>query len=233
MTLDDLLPALDDHGLRVLGVVQAESGDVAPQVEDAGALRTLILVGNAGSSLWPVFSASTEYGDGQPDSLDRWSRRIGDQLATTFDLRVFYPFGGPPHYPFQRWATRAAQVHPSPLRLQIHPEFGLWHAYRFALASTALLPGGPIKRVGESESVSPCLACVGQPCLQACPARAFDGGYDAQTCLAYLETHPEGACVTQGCAARHACPVGGVHRYAAGHAQFHMRAFVAAGARRG
>ena len=34
----------------------------------------LVLVGNIGSSYWPLFSQSTEYLDGAADPLDRWSR---------------------------------------------------------------------------------------------------------------------------------------------------------------
>lgn len=221
--LVDLRNALDAHGLHILGVAPARPGDVASPVGDG--LRSLILVGNAGSSTWAAFSTAPEYRDGQPDPLDRWSRRIGDHLAATFGLHALYPFGGPPHHPFQRWAARVAGVHPSPLRLQIHPELGLWHAYRFALASTSAPGLAPV----EGAPASPCLTCAGQPCMQACPARAFEGGYDAGACMAHLRAHPAGPCATLGCAARHACPVGVAYRYQPGHARFHMRAFVAAG----
>lgn len=219
--LDAIREALQRHGLHVLGVVPAWPGEIESACDDE-TVKTLILAGNAGSSIWPVFSLSPESQDGLPDPLDRWSRRVGDQLADALGLRVFYPFGGPPHHPFQRWAARAAGVQPSPLRLQIHPEFGLWHAYRFALASTAPLP---VKRHPGADDPSACLACAGQPCLQACPVHAFDGGYDADACRSHLRALPGSACATEGCAARHACPVAGEYRYLPEHARFHMRAF--------
>lgn len=222
--LDLVRDALCAYGLHVLGVAQAQPGEVEAAGADRDVAQTLILVGNAGSSMWAAFSASSEYQDGLPDALDRWSRRVGEHLAHTLGLHAFYPFGGPPHYPFQRWATRAAEVHPSPLRLQIHPEFGLWHAYRFALASAVLLPQVPI----PTGAASPCLSCADPPCLRACPAHAFDDGYDAGACLAHLQTDPSGSCAMLGCAARHACPVGVAYRYQPEHAQFHMRAFAAA-----
>lgn len=223
INLDAIRDALNGHGLQMLGVAPARSGEVGSG-DAQGTVRTLILAGNAGSSIWPAFSASPEYLDGMPDPLDRWSRRVGDRLADALGLRVFYPFGGPPHYPFQRWAARAAEVQQSPLRLQIHPKFGLWHAYRFALASTAPLPAKP--QPGTDPSA--CLTCAAQPCLQVCPAHAFDGGYDAGACRSHLRGDPEGACASQGCAARRACPVGAGYRYLPEHARFHMRAFVAA-----
>jgi hypothetical protein len=218
--------ALAVHGLHALGSAPVGEVEIAADDSDGDPTRTLILVGNAGSSMWPAFSASPEYSDGQSDPLDRWSRRIGDHIAKTFGLRVLYPFGGPPHHPFQRWAVRIVGVHPSPLRLQIHPVFGLWHAYRFALLGALSEPAPPV----PVASATPCLACAARPCLEICPAGAFDHeGYDANACQAHLRGHPAGDCATQGCAARHACPVGATYRYQSAHAQFHMRAFVAAG----
>ena len=41
--------------------------------------------------------------------------------------------------PFQRWALRAEAVYASPLGILIHPEYGLWHAYRAALLFTERL----------------------------------------------------------------------------------------------
>lgn len=223
--LEDIRNALAGHGLHVLGVASARPGEIEPDHGDGNPARTLILVGNAGSSMWPAFSASPEYRAGQPDPLDRWSRRIGDHLAATFGLRALYPFGGPPHHPFQRWALRTAGVHPSPLRLQIHPEFGLWHAYRFALLGALTGIAAPVRPA----DAAPCLVCVTRPCLEACPVGAFDhGGYDAGACQAHLRDHPAGDCATRGCAARHACPVGAAYRYRRAHARFHMCAFVVA-----
>jgi hypothetical protein len=44
-----------------------------------------------------------------------------------------FPFQKP-HLPLQRWAKRAESCHASPLGMFIHPEHGLWHGYRCALA---------------------------------------------------------------------------------------------------
>jgi NAD-dependent dihydropyrimidine dehydrogenase PreA subunit len=222
----DVQHALDGYGLRVRGGFAAGAADGVPAVSGGGA-GVLLLVGNVGSAMWPAFAAAPEARDGRPDPLDRWSRRIGDELAARFAARALFPFGGPPHHPFQRWAARAEPLHASPLGLLMHPEYGLWHAYRFAL----LLADVPVDlpACGRQEPASPCAACVARPCLSTCPVEAFDGqGYDVARCTALLRAQPDAPCNTVGCAARRACPHGAVHRYRPEHARFHMRAFVRA-----
>jgi hypothetical protein len=73
---------------------------------------------------------------------------------------------------------------------------------------------------------SPCDACVGRPCLSACPVDAFTGtGYDVVRCRGHVEGHAGGLCRTDGCRARDACPVGRGHRYAPDQIRFLMNAF--------
>lgn len=218
--------ALDAYGLRVRGGFPVDAADGVPAASDGGA-GALLLVGNAGSAMWPAFAAAPEARDGRPDPLDRWSRRIGEALAARFAARALFPFGGPPHHPFQRWAARAEPLHASPLGLLIHPQYGLWHAYRFALWFADVPADLPVP--GRPEAGSPCAACVARPCLLACPVGAFDGqGYDVARCTALLRAQPDAPCNTAGCAARRACPHGAAHRYLPEHARFHMRAFVQA-----
>lgn len=225
MRLIRLKHELEAHGLALCGAFAVSPDDRVPPLADAMPAAALVLVGNVGSSLWPRFAASPEYRDGRRDPLDRWSRRIGDTLAARYGARALYPFGGPPHHPFQHWASRAEPVHPSPLGLVIHAEYGLWHAYRFALA----LDHVPDDLAPMAEHVSPCLACTERPCLDACPVDAFTGsGYRIGACAQHLRDTPDGACMRLGCAARHACPVGAPSRYGSAHAAFHMQAFVIA-----
>lgn len=209
-------------GLAVRVAFAPHAQDAVPPLEDGRAARTLALVGNVGSSLWPAFTASPEFGDGQPHALDRWSRRIGEDIAARHGGRALFPFGGPPHHPFQRWAMRGGTLFPSPIGLLIDAEHGVWHAFRFAVA----LPD----RTDEAAPAasSPCASCATRPCLNACPVDAFGPeGYRHRDCVDYLTTHPDAACWQIGCLARHACPVGAQNRYRPVHASFHMRAFVA------
>src|SRR6201999_1900384 len=72
-------------------------------------------------------------------ALDPWTRKTLAPIAAQFGARAVFPFGGPPWFPFQRWAMRAEGLRSSPLGVLIHPEFGLWHAYRAAFLFDALV----------------------------------------------------------------------------------------------
>ena len=134
----------------------------------------------AGRDGWPAFAASAEARDGVDHPLDRWSRRVIDALARDLGAVALYPFGGPPHWPFQQWARRAEPVHPSPIGILIHPAYGLWHSYRGALGFAEALDVPPLEA-----SPSPCDSCRGRWCLSGCPVGAFSAeGYDVAACAA-------------------------------------------------
>ena len=128
-----------------------------------------------------------------------------------------------PFQPFQQWAQRADTVWPSPIGLLIHPESGLWHAYRGAFLFDWPVSGLPARAQLES----PCVTCRDQPCLTTCPVDAFTiEGYDAAGCARHVRSGREPTCLDDGCAARRACPVGVSYRYEPDQMRFHMRAFV-------
>ena len=214
MTLALLRARAEAAGLALRGAFH-------PDAADGIAAGTLVLLGFAGGIGWPAFAGSAEAADGAPDPLDRWSRRVVDALAARMGGVALYPFGGPPWHPFQRWATRAEPVHPSPLGILIHPAWGLWHSYRGAIALRERIALPPPDR-----HASPCATCADRPCLSACPVGAFSAtGYDVDACASHIAA-PEGtACMGAGCLARRACPVGAAYRHDAARAGFHMRAF--------
>lgn len=213
--------ALLEHGLCLRGGFAAAADAALPPLAAGVPARALLLAGNVGSSLWASFAASPEHADGLPDPLDRWSRRVGEGVAARVGARALYPFGGPPHHPFQRWARRAEALSSSPLGLLIHPDHGLWHAYRFALLFAAV-PDGLLPAVPRP---APCATCADQPCLSACPAAAFDQPDPPAACVAHLRRHEGAQCMSAGCLARRACPHGHAGQYVPDHARFHMRAY--------
>ena len=229
MILPDLESKLLGFGLHLRGLstITDEEMKLLQLTEPA----LIALVGNVGSSYWPVFSSSFEYRDGLPDSLDRWSKRVAELLANELSLKAVYPFKGPPYLPFQQWAKRAEPLSQSPLGLMIHPQYGLWHSYRFGL----LIPADGLTLATDAgekrgpDTQSSCESCETQPCLQSCPVAAFDiNGYDVDGCAAYLKQNPEAACHVEGCLSRLACPVEESFRYDAEQHCFHLRAFTAA-----
>ena len=216
MNIADIRSAIETSGLAWRGAFHPDSEDAAG--DDT---RTLILLGFAGRTNWPAFASSPEAADGASDPLDRWSRRVIGDLAQQLDSRALFPFGGPPWLPFQRWGRKAEALHPSPLGMLIHPDWGLWHSWRGALAFRELFELPPVDR-----RPSPCDTCAAKPCLRSCPVGAFSpSGYDAAACTDHLHSARGTDCMERGCRARHACPVGAEQAYDPEQAQFHMRAF--------
>ncbi|TWB64431.1 4Fe-4S dicluster domain-containing protein [Nitrospirillum viridazoti] len=209
-------------GLAFRGAFHPGPEDGAPVFADGAPMRTIVLLGWTGGDQWPLFAVSPEAGDGLPDPLNRWSKRLIDGTAIELGAAALYPFGGPPWLDFQSWALKAEPVHRSPLGLLIHPEWGLWHSYRGALGfrQRLELPA----RISEPH---PCDHCVGRPCLSACPVSAFAEGrpYDYLACRGHLEGAGED-CRSHACAARRACPVAADKHYSEPQATFHIRALL-------
>lgn len=181
-----------------------------------GTTRFVILIGNAGPDMFRRFAR-----DGY-DSMDEWTRAVVEPLAADLDARAVFPFDVP-HLPFLSWARRGGAGHVSPLGLNIHQTYGLWHAYRAALLFPVEFD---LPRV--SAGAHPCETCVAKPCLSACPVSAFDGKtYDVDACGVHVNAG-DNACMEGGCLARRACPIGVQYQYAKQQAQFHMQAFAKA-----
>jgi hypothetical protein len=217
--LGSIEAALRERGLEPRGAFHPMEGDQPPALPDGRPAGTVLLAGSVGSSLWSRFEREAR---DEPDPLDRWSARALADVATRFGAAVVLPNDGPPRPPFLRWAQRAEPVHPSPLGLLIHPDHGLWHAYRGALAFAERLALPP-----RDPRPSPCATCADRPCLVACPVGVFrDPGFDDAGCASHLESGAGGACFRVGCLARAACPVGRDGRPGPKQADFHLRAFL-------
>jgi hypothetical protein len=219
MTIEAVFSAIAQAGLVPRGAMRL---DVSEREGALAEVRTLVLAGMAGREGWSAFAASREARDGLAHPLDRWSRRVIEALARGLGAKALFPFGGPPFWPFQQWARRAEPVHPSPIGLLIHPRYGLWHSYRGALAFREALA------VPKRAAVpSPCESCSGRWCLKTCPVGAFSAaGYDVAACVGHLKRSTGADCMSFGCRARRACPVGAEHAYGAEQANFLMPSFL-------
>ena len=220
MSWDEIGAAVQAAGLGVVGAFHPVEGDGAPQ-----GIATLLLLGPAGPAMWQAFRAAPEAADGLADPLDRWSRRVVGGLADRFGGAAFFPFGGPPWHPFQRWAARGEGAVVSPVAMQASPSRGLWASYRGALGFAVRLA------LPQRSVAGPCLGCPA-PCLTACPIDAFAGGtYDVPACVAHV-LGDAGADCRGGCLVRRACPAGATMELPAAQRAFHMSAFLAAQAPR-
>ena len=216
--LSALYAALLEHGLRVLHCGEP----TADWPEDQPDIQRVLVIGHGGSEFWPAFQVSPEFGDGRPDPLDRWSRRVISTAAP--DMTFVAPSEGPPFAPIHALATGGA-LHPSPLGMLAHVDFGLWTAIRGLLLCADPLPLSPAQPPPEDQAFADCFA--------ACPVQAFSAaGYDAAACARHLLTDRAGPCWS-GCLARRACTLGASHAYVPDQAKFYMDAFTAAMERRG
>lgn len=205
--LTQLKEQVAQHGLFVMGHLGAD-GD------------TLILIG-ADHGFWRTFTQSSEYTDGQANPIDRWSKRIIDQVAADHGGTATYPSDGPPYAPFISWAMNTGRFWQSPTGMLVHNTAGLMISIRGAIRS-------PNLSVNAKLAQNPCDTCIDQPCANACPVSALstEHFYDVPKCKSYLGT-PQGAdCMSAGCLVRQACPVsqsfGRLHEQSA----FHMNAFM-------
>ena len=200
--------------LAILGILPLDPEDgLEPD------LRSLVLLGPAGAGFWPHLTASREWADGGPDPVDRWSERVISAMAGAADGQAVFPFAGPPHRPFYRWALRSGQAFASPVTLLVHARAGLMVSYRGAIALRAALPAPP-------PGANPCETCPDKPCLAACPPAALDGrGYDVPACHAFLDTPAGSDCLSRGCAVRRACPLSRAYGRLEAQSAYHMRLF--------
>lgn len=207
MTLEDIQTAAAPEGLLVMGVLHEEG-------------NTVVLLGT-GPGFWSAFTRTPEYADGTPDPIDRWSKRVIGAIASHLGATCVYPSDGPPYPPFIAWARKSGRAFASPTGLLVHDTVGLMISYRGALMLPHPLP------LPSQDNLSPCETCIDQPCTTACPVGALSAArpYDVAACHGYLDTTRGADCMTQGCAARRACPLSaGAARHPAQSA-LHMRAF--------
>ena len=215
--------ALSAHGLRVLGGLDFAADEQVPLALSRSA-ESVLLIGHRGGSIWPRFSQWLASQQPEPQNpLDTWSKAIIDDVAGRFAAKAVYP-SDKPYLPFQSWAMRALGLKASPLGLLIHPDYGLWHAFRGALLFDHVL-GLEAVPFGAH----PCDTCEDRPCLTACPVAAVSADvFHVETCRSHLKSGTGDACMETGCLARNACPVGTGYRYSPAQQAFHQRAFVRA-----
>jgi ferredoxin len=227
MTID-LIAALSgilaDDGLILRGGFAFAEGEAAPPGPSGVPARSVLLVGQAGGTPWPHFRRWRERQPaGLNNPLDTWASEVIGRLGREFGARAVSP-SDRPYLPFQQWAMRAEGLRPSPLGILMHPEFGLWHAYRGALLFDVDVP------VEEGRAaIHLCDLCLEKPCLKSCPVGAHGAaGFDHAACLVHVRGAAGGRCRDGGCLDRLACPYGVAYRYGPDEQAFHMAAFAAA-----
>lgn len=223
----EVAAAIEPTGMIARGGFEPRSEDEVRTLADGRPVVVVVVVGNVGGAMWPRFRADER---DAPDPLDHWTRRTLEPIADRFGAGYVHP-SDRPYIPMQRWAQRADDVFESPIGLLIHPDHGLWHAYRGALLFAEPVTGLPPTGLRPS----PCASCTDQPCRSTCPVDAFatttDGvvSYDHVRCREHVRSGREPTCLSAGCAARRSCPINAAGYYDEDQMTFHMRAFVGDG----
>jgi hypothetical protein len=220
--VEQITDALAHHGLILRGGFNFSPDETAPAGPSGSPAKSVLLVGQTGDAPWPYF---LRWRERQPSSLanplDSWSRMVIGAVAGEFGARAVSP-SDRPYLPFQQWAMRAEGLKPSPLGILMHPDYGLWHAYRGALLFDVEIP-----IQAPQEVIHLCDACTGKPCMKACPVGAYSQeGFAYQACLDHVRGPSGEPCRTGGCLDRNACPYGTAYRYRADEQAFHMAAFM-------
>lgn len=215
-----LQSGLEAHGLSLRGGFDLEPGEQAA-IPSAAPVRSLLLIGNVGGSIWPHFERWRRAQAAAIDNpLDTWSRAIIERAALEAGALAVFP-SDKPHLPFQQWAMRAEALRPSPLGILMHPRYGLWHAYRGALLFDRQFGIG-----GASAGPHLCDSCAAKPCLRACPVGAHsEAGFDYGGCLDHVRGADSAGCTRAGCRDRNACPNSSEWRYPVEMQRFLMDAF--------
>ena len=207
---------LADVGLNLHAVLDGAAlpADMAAALrgclpEGSGAGQ-IILVGNAGPTLWRSVKAA---GLASDDPIDDFSANaVTAWFTRQFPGRrhqLLYPGDSP--LGLQALGRLLGWHHATPFMVGILPQWGSWFGYRVVLWADTDLPVTP-----PLQAESPCRACTAQPCVAACPAQAMDaGGFALEKCLAWRR-QPASPCRAR-CLARDACPVGRAQRYDEDH----------------
>jgi hypothetical protein len=219
---DAVSARLASDGLILRGGVNFTAGEAAPPGASGRPAKSVLLVGQAGAAPWPPFTAWRERQRADMQNpLDSWARETIGLVAAEFGARAVSP-SDRPYLPFQQWAMRAEGLKPSPLGILMHPEYGLWHAYRGALLFDVEIP-----IQAPADQIHLCDLCAGKPCLKSCPVEAYsERGFAYGSCRDHVRSPAGEACRDGGCLDRNVCPYGIAYRYPAEVQAFHMAAFI-------
>lgn len=212
MRYQALLQSLRALQLDIFGAFHPTADDATPT-----GCKTLLLLGPLEPGFWAEFKASTEFQDGTPNPLDRWSKSLVNPWASRHNATALFPSDGPPYPAFISWAKRSERAWISPVGLLVHDVAGLFLSYRAAVAL-------PVRIELPTTGSSPCQSCH-KPCQSACPVGAMANEYNVAGCKTHLNTGAGVACMETGCLVRTACPAGQNYGRLDEQSAFHMAAF--------
>lgn len=176
--------------------------------------RGVLVVANAGRTLWPLFSSSPEASRPE-DPLDTYTRRVFEE-ATSPDagFALYNERREGSYLPLVTLAERAGLGIPGRVGVLLHPVYGPWMSLRGVVFTREPVELAPVS------SFDPCTGCPA-PCAEACHGNVVHlDGVDVEGCYRTRLTLRE--CALR-CDARAACVIGPEHAFSADQVAHHSR----------
>ncbi len=220
MSLEAIRSALRVAGFNLTGALPPAEYDArVPEPWRAArvhpACRGVLIVGNGGRSLWPIFSASPE-ARLRRDPLDSYTRRVLRDVASGVDaaFALYSDKREGQYLPLVALAERAGFGSPGRVGVLIHPEYGPWISIRGALFLNHTLAFEP------PAAFDPCRGCPA-PCAAACHGGVIGPRtVDVEGCF---RTKLLDRRCRSACDARSACVVGPDHAFSFEQIAHHSR----------
>jgi len=234
---------LADAGFNLVAAFRVGELDSATQavLPDFGTVpkadQSLVVVASGGNRLWAAMSKRNMLPEaGSVDPVDHYSI---SEVSSSLDVcsnpaqrALLYPmpdsgipagFAGPApagHVSLQKLGSLAGWHQSSPMGIGIHPEHGLWFAYRALVLLDLSVDSERTDHSGVLENDT-CARCKTRDCVSSCPASAITYAAlpDMQAC-ADFRLSENSVCQTQ-CLARKSCPVGKAMRYHDDQIRYH------------
>ena len=222
MSLDALRASLAAAGLNLTGTLPGEEYDrLVPTPWRAEHIysrcRGVLIVGNGGRGLWPLFEASPE-ARLRRNPLDRYTRRVMQEAARRATppahVALYTDKREDGYLPLVALAQRAGFGSPGRVGVLLHPTYGPWISIRGAIFLGEELP------FSETAAFDPCTGCPA-PCATACHGQVVGpDGVDPRGC--FRTKILKRAC-RAACDARSACVVGPEHAFSPEQISHHSR----------
>ncbi|OED35446.1 hypothetical protein AB833_29915 [Chromatiales bacterium (ex Bugula neritina AB1)] len=212
MNVELIKEDLSIYGFNLFAVVDFPPDDDATTKADG----SVLLIGNAGNSLWDNLSA--EYLQ-RADPIDEYTvatvGHVMRERAGECDWQFLFPGNAAVNEVpnLQRLGAAAGWHHNSPLGIGINERYGLWFGYRAVVRIGVPVSASSGSASSGSAVSSPCLTCEEKACLQACPANALSASEPPNlTACSKWRVQEQSGCAST-CLARISCPVAVEWRY--------------------
>ena len=160
MNLTKAINSLQDCGLNIFLSVKVSDlpEDLYPFTQDQKN-KTLCLLASGGKKLWENLPHPLTIED---HPIESFSKKVMMKFASDFlkdDIEILYPADSS-ILPLQKIGRAMNLCRQSPIGIDIHPDYGLWFAFR-GIFLTNLEISTPTPKTFES----PCDSCSDRPCM--------------------------------------------------------------------